>query len=76
MPQYIRPINRILQAQGLRRIDLASLAGVDPKTVARLCRGEISGMKIVTLYQIAVALDVKPSDIIPALGRKPRRARA
>jgi DNA-binding Xre family transcriptional regulator len=75
MTDFTPPIVRILHARGLRRIDLALLAGLDPKTVARVCRGEISRMKLGTLYRIAMALDVRPTDIVPALDRKPRLVR-
>jgi len=72
MAQSHAPLVRILQAHGIRRVDLAAIAGVDLKVVHRLCRGDFDGMKIGTLTRVARSLGVAPADLVPALVRLPR----
>ncbi len=66
------PLTLILQAHGIRRVDLAALAEVDLKVIHRLCRGDFDGMKIGTLTRVARTLGVAPADLVPALVRLPR----
>ena len=72
MPRKVGPLVRILQTYGIRRTELAAAAGVDMKTVARLCRGEYRGLKLMTLLRVAFALGVAPTDLIPVLVASPR----
>jgi DNA-binding Xre family transcriptional regulator len=67
MPPVLAPLERILHAHGLRRLDLAAIAGVDLKVVHRLCRGEFDGMKIRTLTRVADSLGLSPADLAPVL---------
>lgn len=69
------PLFAMLQARGIRRIELAAYAGVDPKTVTRLLRGDYVSMKIGTICQIAKTLGVAPADIVPLVRASPRRGR-
>ena len=66
------PLGAILSAYGLRRVDLASAAGVDLKVVHRIARGDFAGLKLGTLARVAVALGVPPTDLVPALTNEPR----
>ncbi len=70
------PLTLILQAYGLRRVQLAAAAGVNLKTIRKLCTGDVAGMKIGTLYRIASALGVAASDLVPRLARPSRRTPA
>jgi DNA-binding Xre family transcriptional regulator len=71
MTSFRAPLLQILQARGIRRVDLSAIAGVDLKVIHRLCRGDFDGMKIGTLTRVAGALGVAPSDLVPALLRRP-----
>ena len=71
MARNVTPLVRILQTYGIRRVDLAAAAGVDSKTIARLCRGEFGGVKMGTLARIAVALGVAPAELVPWLAVRP-----
>ncbi len=66
------PLVHMLQASGVTRIQVAAAAGVDLKTVARLCRGDWLGMKIGTLCRVATVLGVSPADLVPLLAKRPR----
>jgi len=72
MARSAGPLVRILQTYGIRRTELAAVAGVDMKTVARLCRGEYRGLKLMTLLRVAIALGVAPVDLVPGLGARPQ----
>ena len=67
------PLLAILQARRMRRIELAAYAGVDPKTVTRLLRGDYLGMRLGTLCRIAATLGVAPADIVPLLSARSSR---
>ena len=71
MPRNAAPLLRILQIYGIRRVELAAAAGVNEKTVARLCRGEYAGMMVGTLARVAVALGVAPAELVPGLAARP-----
>ena len=60
MARNAAPLVRILQTYGIRRVELAAAAGVDSKTIARRCRGEFGGVKLLTLCRVAVALGYRP----------------
>ncbi len=68
MPR-IAPLTQILHAYGLRRVQLAAAAGVDLKTIDKLCGGDVAGMKVATLCRVASALGVAASDLVPQLAR-------
>ena len=68
------PLTHILQAYGVTRMQLAAVAGVDLKTVGKLCRGEILSMKVETIHRVAGALGVAPTDIAPCLARRVPRS--
>ena len=69
--QGATPLVKILETYGIRRIELAAWAGVDSKTVTRLCRGEFGGIKLRTLCRVAVALGVSSAGIVPGLAKRP-----
>ena len=58
--------------RGLRQIDVAAKARVDPSVVKRIDRGQIMGMKMRSLIRVAAALRVSPVDVIPALAVVPK----
>ena len=58
--------------RGLRQIDVAAMAGVDPQVVERIDRGQIMGMKMRSLIRVAAALGVSPVDVIPGLAAVPK----
>lgn len=70
--QGATPLVKILRTYGIRRDELAAWAGVDSKTVARLCRGKHRGMKLETLCRVAVTLGVAPAELVPGLATRPR----
>lgn len=61
------PLAQLLREKGVRRVDVAAVSGVDLKTVHRICRGEHAGLKVGTLIRVAVALGVRPCDLVPVL---------
>ena len=71
MTRNSAPLVRILQTYGIRRVELAAAAAVDPKTISRMCRGEFGGIKVGTLACVAVALGVAPVELVPGLGVRP-----
>ena len=71
MPK-VTPLTQILHAYGLRRVQLASAAGVNLKTIDKLCSGDVAGMKIATLCRVASALGLSGSDLVPQLARSSR----
>ena len=73
MTRKAPPLVHMLQAAGLRRIELASCASVDLKTIAKLCRGDYIGMKVVTLARVSLALGCAPAELVPQLARRPRK---
>ncbi len=66
------PLLQLLRVSGIRRVDVASAAGVDLKVIHRLCRGDFLGMKLETLARVAVALGAAPAELVPELARRPR----
>jgi transcriptional regulator with XRE-family HTH domain len=72
MARSVGPLARILQTYGIRRLELAAVAGVDTKTIARLCRGEYQGLKLMTLCRVALALGIAPAELVPGLAARPR----
>ena len=71
MARNAAPLVRILQTYGIRRVELAAAAGINEKTVARLCRGDYASMKVGTLARVAVALGVAPAELVPGLAVRP-----
>ncbi|MCH7868341.1 MAG: helix-turn-helix transcriptional regulator [Myxococcales bacterium] len=71
MAQSRAPLALILRAHGIRRVDLAAIAGVDLKVIHRLCRGDFNGMKIGTLSRVAYTLGLSSADLVPALVERP-----
>jgi DNA-binding Xre family transcriptional regulator len=72
MASSVPPLARILSAYSIRRVELAARAGVDLKTVSRLCRGDCKGLKVETLCRVAAALGVEPADLAPDLRARQR----
>jgi transcriptional regulator with XRE-family HTH domain len=72
MARTAPPLEQIMNAYGIRRVELASAANVDLKTIAKLFRGEHLSMKVETLLRIAGALGLAPMDLVPSLA-KPRK---
>ena len=66
------PLLQLLRVSGIRRIEVAAAAGVDPKVIHRLCRGEFFSMKLETLARVSLALGCAPAELIPELARRPR----
>ena len=67
------PLLQLLRVSSIRRVEVASAAGVDLKVVHRLCRGDFLGMKLDTLVRVALALGYAPAEIVPELARRPRK---
>ena len=67
LSRSLTPLSHILRETGIRRIDLASVAGLDVKTVHRFCQGHYASLKIGTILRVAVALGVRPCDLVPVL---------
>ena len=63
MTQPTPPLPRILSAYQLRRVDVAAAAGVDMKTIHKLCLGDVGGMKVETLCRVSSALGIAPTDL-------------
>ena len=66
------PLVHMLQASGITRIQVAAAAGVDLKTIGRLCSGDYLSMKIATVCRVARVLGVSPADLVPLLSKRPR----
>lgn len=65
-------LNRLLQAGGIRRIDLAARAGCGLETLERISSGRVGGMRLETLLRVSASLGVAPAELVPALGTRPR----
>ena len=65
-------LRALREQRGLRQIDVASLARVDPKVVRRIDRGQVMGVQMRSLIRVAAALGVSPVDVIPALAVVPK----
>ncbi len=72
MPRAQPPLLQLLRVSGIRRVEVASAAGVDLKVIHRLCRGDFLGMKLETLARVSLALGCAPAELIPELARRPR----
>ncbi len=72
MPRVQPPLLQLLRVSGIRRVEVASAAGVDLKVIHRLCRGDFLGMKLEILARVAVALGAAPAEPVPELARRPR----
>lgn len=67
------PLYRLLDARGLRVVQVAATAGVAVETVHRVGRlDKLEGLKLGSLVKIANALGVAPSDLVPGLASRPR----
>lgn len=70
--------NRISRAaalrleRGLTLTQAAALAGVTQPTISRLERGAIRNIQLSTLVRVAVAYNVAPSELVPALTYRPK----
>lgn len=58
---------------GLTQTELSVSAGVNLQALQKIEKGYIQKMQLETLIRVALALDVAPSELIPALSYKPRR---
>ena len=58
---------------GLTQNELSVAAGVNLQGIMKIERGEIQRMHLETIIRVALALNVAPSELIPALAYKPRR---
>lgn len=58
--------------RGLRQIDVASMARVDPTVVRRIELGRLMGVHLRSLIRIAAALQVSAVDLVPGLGVVPQ----
>ena len=67
------PLLQLLRASGIRRVEVASAAGVDMKVIHRLCCGDYWGLKLETLARVSLALGCAPAEIVPELARRPRK---
>ena len=65
-------LHAILRGLGLRRVDLAVAARCSDKTIARIDAGDVARLNLGTLCRVAVALGVRPSDLLPELHTRPR----
>ena len=59
-------------ARGYTVTELSVRAGVNTVTLGKLERGDVQRMKLETIIRVAIALDVAPVDLIPALAYRPR----
>ena len=68
-------LRALRDARGLRQIDVASMAGVDPTVVSRIeSANGFLGVQLRSIVRIAAALGVSPVDLLPALAVVPKRA--
>ena len=58
--------------RGLRQIDVASMAGVDPTVVSRIETDRFLGVHLRSIIRIAAALGVSPVDLVPGLAAVPK----
>ncbi len=68
----VSPLKAIRDARGLRRIDVASTAGVAPSVVAKLENGDYASLRLGGVMKIAMALGVAPLDLVPGLAARPQ----
>ena len=66
------PLKAIRDARGLRRIDVASAAGVAPSVVAKLETGDYASLRLGGVMKVAVALGVAPAELVPGLAARPQ----
>ncbi len=65
------PLAELRRVHGLRREEIAARSGCSLRTVARIERGQLDGVKLLTLVRIAYAVGVRPADLVPALALDP-----
>lgn len=68
------PLAYLLRIGGIRRVDLASRAGMDPATVAPVVRGDARALEkpLSTYIRIAAAMGCSVVELMPELGKRPR----
>jgi len=64
-------LTRVRNAWGLRVTDVEALSGVTSHTLRLIDRGQIDRVPLGALARVAVALGVRPTDLVPALGAQP-----
>ncbi len=70
----VSPLRAIRDARGLRRVDVASAAGVSLAVIRKLERGAYSTLYVGTLARVALGLGVSPCELIPGFCRRGSRA--
>jgi transcriptional regulator with XRE-family HTH domain len=68
-------LREIRHARDLSQLEVAAIAGVSLATVRRIEKGQIDTLYLRTLVQVAHALGVAPSDLVPGLDCAPARPR-
>ena len=70
------PLLRLMAAAHLRRVDVASRAGVSMRVVAVLARNdpvEVLTLGLDRVARVAIALGCAPAELVPILARRPRK---
>lgn len=72
-PSPLTTLRALRDARGLRQIDVASMAGVDPTVVSRIeSANGFLGVQVRSIVRIAAALKVSPVDLLPGLAAVPK----
>ncbi len=69
----VAPLKAIRDVRGLRRIDVASAAGVAPSVVAKLENGKYLSVRVAGVVKVASALGIAPCELIPGFHAQPAR---
>ena len=62
MPIRFYKLFDLLQRRGIKKTELASMAGISAPTLAKLTKGQVVTTEVV--QKICVALEVQPGDIM------------
>lgn len=75
MRRRVSPLRAIRDARGLRRVDVASAAGVSLHIIHKLENGQFATLYVGTLSKVALALGVSPCELIPGFHSRRGKAR-
>jgi transcriptional regulator with XRE-family HTH domain len=68
----VAPLRRLRLAHGFSQLQVAAGAGISLKTLQKIERGDVAGVKLWTVIRLAGALGCRAVDLVPAFLAVPR----
>ena len=72
MREEICTLRALREDRGWTQVQVAAAARTTPRTVSRIERGDIAGMSIALLFQVAGTCGVSIVELVPVFGIRPR----